>query len=352
MLLIDNIIYDLQNYGGITSVWNSILSTLNKEKLPVSVLSSANKFKYPGINVFKSLKDRKLPLLLRRYLDVNIDGVDVFHSSYFRVHKSKKVKNIVTVHDFTYEKFDKGIRKVIHLKQKKHALKRASAVICVSENTKNDLLEYHPWLAPEIIHVIYNGYNKSVFYPLEKSIVKKGNNYFLSIGGRNVHKNFEFTLELMSMDIVKENNIKLVVVGGGEFTTKELTIIKKNQIENCIIYKSNVSDESLNELYNNAFALIYPSKYEGFGIPPLEALAAGCPVICSNKSSIPEVVEDSGLYINCDEVETAIPHIERLLNKEERNNIKNNGYIQANKFSWEKTGLETMNLYKKLLKTK
>lgn len=348
MLLIDNIIFDLQKFGGVSNVWKAILKELATSNIKhIGVLKSKTENSFTNTHFTNLINDKNLPTILNRYLNVNVKNVDVFHSSYFRIHSNKKVKNIVTVHDFTYEKYDKGWRQWIHLKQKQHALKNASEIICVSKNTKKDLLEYYPKIKAENVHVIYNGFDKNVYYPLNKKTPNQ--NYLLSVGGRNIHKNFNFTLNLMTSQLIKDYDIKLIVVGGGSFNKEEIDFIYNNQLNNRIVHKSAVSDKELNELYNNALALVYPSFYEGFGIPPLEAMAAGCPVISSSTSSLPEVLGDCGLYINVNNPKTAENHIEWLLNKENKEQIITKGLQRASDFSWEKTGIETIQIYNKIL---
>ena len=344
-VLLDNIIFDLQKIGGVSNVWKAILKELNNVDFDFKIIKSKTEFEKPfNDNEQKHIRDIKLPTFLRRYLNISISNVKVFHSSYFRVHKSVDVKNILTIHDFTYEIYDKGLRKWIHLLQKKKSLKRANRIICVSKNTKKDLIKFHPWIDKSIITVIYNGVDNKLFYPLQN---KNSYPYLLSVGGRNIHKNFQFTLNLMTSEKMK--SIKLIVVGGGAFNQDEITFINNNNLKDNIIFKSNVNDEDLNILYNRALALIYPSLYEGFGIPPLEAMSAGCPVICSKTSSLPEVVGDAGLYIDVNNYESTLPYIEVLLNRDRRKEIIANGVKQASKFSWTKTAKETINVYKELL---
>ena len=213
------------------------------------------------------------------------------------------------------------------------------------------MIKFHPWIDDAKIKVIYNGVDNKIFYPLSNKNIYNYS-YLLSVGGRNIHKNFQFTLNLMTSNVIKSNSIKLILIGGGEFNEHEIKFIKKHNLKDRIIHKASVNDEELNILYNGALALIYPSFYEGFGIPPLEAMSSSCPVICSNKSSLPEVVGDSALFIDVNDYKSAFPHIELVLDQSQRNQIIAKGIKQASKFTWEKTAKETINLYKELLDNK
>jgi mannosyltransferase len=347
MVLLDNIIFDLQKLGGITNVWKSILRAAENDSKNKYVLFSSCNGPHINNENIKTLTYKNLPFVLNRYIDIDIAKVKLMHSSYFRIHSDPNVLNVVTVHDHIYEKYDRGLRKYIHLLQKRRAVRRADVIICVSENTKNDLLEFYPEIDENNVTVIYNGVDKNVFF----QIVNKNefSNYVLFVGGRNIHKNFEFVLKFLALPTIERLDIKLIVVGGGDFTKEELVMINKYKLVNRITKKSYVTNHELNVLYNYAIALIYPSFYEGFGIPALEAMSAGCPVILSNTSSLPEVAGLSGLYVDPQRPESALDHINYIMDSEKRSGIILKGINQAEKFSWEKTGINTIELYKKIL---
>ena len=345
MLLLDNIIFDLQKNGGVSNVWKAVLRELNKSGLEFFCIKSKYESQSPYLKNTKFyVKDKSLPVIVKRYLDCTVNNVSVFHSSYFRVHKDDSVINVLTIHDFIYEQYSSGFGKWIHLRQKLHALKKADAIICVSENTKSDLFRFHPWVNKNIVSVIYNGVDKNIFYPLQ---TKSFRSFLLYVGGRGAHKNFDFVLKLMTSKEL--SSIKLVVVGGAKFSKDEMEFISKNDLKDKITHKQNIDDAELNNIYNEALALIYPSYYEGFGIPPLEAMSAGCPVICSGTSSLPEVVGDAGLFVDINNFASALPHIKDLTDPIKRQAIVAKGLIQASKFSWKKTACQTIALYKCLL---
>ena len=275
----------------------------------------------------------------------------MFHSSYFRICKNKSTKNIVTVHDFIYEKYGKGLSKRVHLTQKNHALRNADAIICVSENTKEDLISYSPWIDESIVRVINNGVSND-FYVEENS----GNHhvdiptpYILFVGGRHQHKNFDAVISLMKKETVVSLDLSLVTVGGGVLTQQHELLLSSIIARRKYKHISSVSNSVLRKLYNEAYCFIYPSLYEGFGIPPLEAMACGCPVICSDSSSIPEVVGDAGLLFNPHKIEEAEEYISKLKNENYRNLVIQTGLNRSRKLSSENTGKNTVDLYKEFI---
>ena len=261
----------------------------------------------------------------------------VFHSSYYRYCKNKNAVNITTVHDFIYEYFRHDLKSKLHKTQKKNAIKNSHGVICNSENTKKDLLIFCPDYKG-MIKVIYSGLSED-YYCLD--IPRKKNVIF--IGARTGYKNFDYSLEL----IKKFPELKLQIVGGGELTEKEKMLLK-NKIPNSYEYYCNLSNKELNLMYNEAKYLLYPSLYEGFGVPVVEAQAAGCPVVCCNVSSLPEVAGDAALYITGKNIEEDLGLISSLDNIKVYTTYAKKGVDNCKKFSWKKCAEETNNFYKEV----
>lgn len=349
MILLDNIIFELQKHGGISNYWIAVLiEAIKEENLTIHFLQSSKVDRW-DIPINKQANEKNIPLLLRRYIDVNTPNCNIFHSSYLRIHKNPKVKNIVTIHDFIQEKFDTGLRQKIHIAQKKHAIKNASKIICVSHNTKNDLINYYPGVNPTDIEVIYNGVDNNIFKPIKNLPLNENKPKLIYIGSRAIHKNFKTALQAICTKEAKKIGLQLLLIGGGELTKAEKENIKANKIESKIELKLGLSNQEINYYLNTAFAFIYPSLYEGFGIPPLEAMSAGCPVICSNAASLPEVVGDASLLFNPNDSDMFDVYISKLQDSAFRNELIEKGAAQARKFSWEKTGRETVQIYKSML---
>lgn len=341
-IIYDNIIFSLQNAGGISNYWFQLSYRLLKSSYNVKFIERRNSKNLYRIelntinnNVIRSIY---FPLLIDRFLNIQttLNEKFIFHSSYNRITKNINAIQVLTVHDLIHEKFYTGLRKHLHVYQKKIAIKNASHIIAVSENTKNDLLSFYPSIKEENITVIYNGVSEQ-FTCLQEI----NENYILYIGSREKYKNFRTIVQLLST--FKE--FKLVIVGSklSIEETEHLNSFLKDRWE----IHTGLSNDDLNILYNKAFALLYPSSYEGFGIPLLEAMRAGCPFIALNNSSIPEVAGEAGIILDkltIDSLSTAFADIK--LNREI---IKSKGFIQSKKFSWDKSYKETVSLYEKLL---
>ena len=331
MLIYDDIIYDLQKSGGISAYWDNLKKEIQKQ----FVINSLN-----GNNL---LRDSILPLSIQRYLNfkINYTSKNILHSSYYRISKNRNSKNIVTVHDFVYEYYSFGIKKMIHVLQKKNAILNADRIICISENTKKDLLKFYPTIGERKIKVVYHGVSEEFFkIKKDKSILENPNlNNLIFVGKRNGYKNFQILIDYLS----NNHDYNLILVGGGSLSKKEKKALKNISYQ----HHQNISNSELNSLYNNSIALIYPSLYEGFGLPIIEALKAGCPVICNDGSSTKEIGDRYVLKgnISADFIEKSLKKLENLKFREK---IISDGIEYASNFTWEKTAQKTIELYKEL----
>lgn len=349
-IYLDNIIYSLQQAGGISNYWHEISAFLirhQQHSLSDQVHfiersdAARNLFrKELKIPVTSLIQERRMPLKIARYLPigVKVSRGSIVHSSYYRTQVSAGVKQVVTVHDFTYEFYNKGLRKSVHTLQKKKALFAAEGIICISENTKSDMLKLYPNLEQKNIEVIYNGAN-DLFYPVSEK--DTSSNYVVFVGDRNGYKNFDFAVRF-----VKElKNTLLYIVGGGGLKKNEEEQLLK-LLPNKFRKFDNVSIHELNSIYNNARFLIYPSEYEGFGIPVMEAMKSGCPVIAFNNSSIPEIISTPDLMMEELNIDHALQISDYIdLN---RDRIIRKGLEKSADFTWDKCSTSVLNFYKKI----
>lgn len=345
-LFLDSIIFSLQRAGGISVYWNEILK---RAALEWPIVATG----WPNDNLFSDGRQLEretfLSPPLARYLPYRrrIGERSIFHSSYFRFSPERDVCNVTTVHDLTYEKFSKGPKKWVHVAQKAAALRNSSVIICVSENTRSDLIKFYPSVLDKEIKVIYNGVSDE-FYELRSegsyldSFSSIRSEYIIYVGGRQWYKDFQSFIDILSA----RPELLGVVVGGGGFS--DLETISMRSVKDRILHKIAPSNCELNKLYNGALALIYPSQYEGFGIPVVEAMRAGCPVIARNTSSIPEVAGDAAILLdNCSTPEF-LAALNAVSQAENRAKFRHLGFHQGRKFSWDECYELTSGVYRDL----
>ncbi len=222
-------------------------------------------------------------------------------------------------------------------------ISKAKFIIAVSENTKKEILHFYNCPEEKII-VIHNGYDVDAYLPIEenKSVIQKKyglSNYLLAVGPTYPHKNFEILIDAyseMNKDFKRQHPL-LIAGGKEEYLNLLKDYVKKGYCQDHIFFTGYVPLELMPSLYREAFALVFPSLYEGFGIPLLEAMACGCPVITSNTSSMPEVGGNAVIYFDpCDKdsLKTAIEKLASSDDLREKMIIK--GLEQVKQFSWKK----------------
>ena len=286
--------------------------------------------------------------------------IDHGYSHLIRYPLNKK-NTIVTVHDIipilAWRGFIPNFRypnKPRLVEYSINSLKNAAHIIAVSQNTKKDLIE-HCGIKNDNISVIYNGCNSS-FKPLQKSQREQLRNnkfkfprdsFLMLITGEG-YKNHETTLKILKELRSKKKNIYLVRLGPKNQNWENL----KNyfSLNQYIIEFSGLELNVVSELYTAVDCLLFPSWYEGFGFPPLEAMANGLPVVASNVSSIPEVVGDAGLLYNPDDIEGMIKGITSIMNdKKTKDELINKGIKQSSLFTWENSIKKLINVYRSVI---
>lgn len=358
-IILDNIIYCLQKNGGISVYWGELTKRFlaNTRRNLFFVEQENVNYIRQSLNIPHSfiLKELLVPIFILRYfpLTLQIKEKTIFHSSYYRFSLSRNAINIVTIHDFTYEYFRKGVPKVLHHLQKWMAIKHADGIICISENTKKDLFYFFPNIAAKKrIKVIYNGVSQSYHPQIIKSLNGKlsflnGKKIILFVGTRIKYKNFNLAVDAINL----LSDYTLVIIGGDKLKKKEIDYLNLKLYRRYFHFLY-LEESELNILYNIAHCLLYPSGYEGFGIPIVEAMKAGCPVVTTNKSAIPEVAGDVALMVKNMSPDEFVKKIFLLENKERREEIKLKGFEQAKKFNWDKCADEVIKFYQELYDNK
>lgn len=260
---------------------------------------------------------------------------------------------VITVHDvarFRFRLTKETLSERIGLWLDKRGIKGANLIIAVSQFTKRDLIELLK-VPPDKVAVVYNGINHRVFYPREKRPLSPP--YLIYAGSERPRKNLGRLLEAFAKLKREFPELKLVKVGEAgrdpRFRQATLAKIKELGLEGEVIFMGHLRDGKLAEYYSGALCMVYPSLYEGFGFPPLEAMACGCPVAASRTTSIPEVVGDAGLLFDPRNVEEMAETIKRIITDEElRKKLIEKGLERSKRFTWQRAAERTWQLYRRL----
>jgi glycosyltransferase involved in cell wall biosynthesis len=235
-----------------------------------------------------------------------------------------------------------------HTSQNKRVLAaRASRIIAVSEHTKSEIITLLG-IKGSMIDVIPHAATLSA-PGLKHPNILLPDEYILYVGKRNTYKNFPTLLQALHSIRSSGRISSLICAGGGLLTKHELTEIERLNLKEAVS-QMNANDDLLAYLYSKAKAFVYPSLYEGFGIPVLEAFACGCPAILSNRTSLPEVGGNAARYFDPEDVGSLVSSLlEVLKNKDLAEDMKKNGIERAKLFSWKKTAKQTLETYHKVV---
>lgn len=278
-------------------------------------------------------------------------GADLLHRTYYsRSLRPSGAKVVVTVFDLIHEvspQYFSAHDRAAALKSP--AVADADAVICISQSTANDLQRLLN-VPSEKISVIHLGFS-SVFAQAEPTAsAAAARPYLLYVGQRTGYKNFARMLEAYGASPRLSQDFDLVTFGGSPLGSGEVAQIDELKLRPNAVRHHVGGDHELARAYAGARALVYPSEYEGFGIPLLEAMSAGCPVICSNVSSMPEVAGDAAEYFDPRDVEAIRLAVERVVYDDENHaQLVRRGYLRCKKFSWQRCANEHLDVYKHLL---
>lgn len=355
--------------GNCTYIRNLVEALLKIDHDNIYFLYVTN-ISYPYYEQFKRIKNVhlclikpnnpfiRIPLLGLKTL---IDKIDVLHVQYIAppFHRGKLV---VTIHDISYLHFPECFRKFEQFYLKiliPINIKKADKILTVSEYSRKDIIRNYN-VPSNKIRVTHDAV-KPIFKPLKN--LKKGNEilkhykisdkFILFVGRIDARKNIPVLIKsFISLKQTEKIPHKLVIAGKEDFLPKQtLWDIELLQHRKEIIFTGYLQEDYLPLFFNLAEVFVYPSLYEGFGLPCLEAMACGCPVISSNNSSIPEVVGDAGLLVNpCDANEIASAIYRVILDDKLKLKMQTKGFKQARKFDWEITAVKTLEVYKKISK--
>ena len=363
-ILFDYQAFSLQRYGGISRYFINLYRGFESGGIDCSLnmLYSENYY----LNELRAEHNRNLlkgffKNRVKRYSRWNkryalailpFTEFDIFHPTYYDPYFIKKVRKpvVVTVHDMIHEKFPQLFTDAQQIiADKKKVIERADAVICISNATKKDLLDIYPVYAGKV-HVVHHGYFDKT--QTSQTLHHKLNlpaNYLLFVGERWHYKNFINLILGVKNILNKYPDLHLICVGGGSFSNSEISLLAENAITSQC-YQVTADENLLNILYQNAKAFVFPSLDEGFGLPVLEAFAAGCPVIMSNTNVFKEVGGHAALYFDPNDNEDIEDKISQVLfSTNQQACMKEKGKERLKQFSATRCIEQTIQVYKTLI---
>lgn len=356
-VLFDYQTFSMQKYGGISRYFANLhfgLNSIEGTESELGLLFSDNAYikndELP-LGVFnnfikKESRRYKYNKWYCKYL-LKQNDLDVFHPTYYHPYflKSLKKSFVLTVHDMIYELFPEYFATEPYKFYKENLIKRADHIIAISECTKNDIQKFYN-IGDNKISVVHHGYQMQTnnigpnFYPVDGA-------YILFVGDRFGYKNFNFFIKAAAPIILKYS-IKLICAGGGIFNSEEGRLINKLGMTNNIQQLA-VNDDQLMHLYRHADAFVYPSLYEGFGLPVLEAFFNNCPVIVSNTSALPEVAGNAAEYFNPADEQSIAFAIEQVLSSKDKQDVmREKGRARLKLFSFDSCLQKTLKVYQSL----
>jgi len=371
-IVVDPQIFNIQKYGGISRYYKEVFTHLKRRNdmdiiLPLfnsdnvylansDLLISEKKtmaFLIKALNVL-GISTRTLnKKLMDEQIKITFDqgNFDLFIPTYYDSYFLKFIGNkpfVLTVYDMIHELFPQyfldDVSKVSV--NKKILLEKATKIIAVSNNTKKDILNVYPHIDESKIEVIYHGSSICVN---NNVVVDLPENYILFVGVRDYYKNFIFLVEAIHELLMFDSSLKLICAGGGDFKDEEIKFLKTMNLQEKVLQRD-FDEKQLGMFYKNAKCFIFPSMYEGFGIPVLESMACGCPIVLSNSSSFPEVAGDAGIYFDVTSKEDLVSKVRLVLNDDDfRNEYVLRGLNQAKRFTWDIAASQCAELYKKAI---
>tara|TARA_B100000795_G_scaffold268984_1_gene257106 strand:+ start:1455 stop:2528 length:1074 start_codon:yes stop_codon:yes gene_type:complete len=345
-----------QKIGGISRYYVNLVSQLNLNNVDAKIFAPLNKNlylkelhkKYKTSNYLSRFPESKILYFINESLSnlcINSSKPDIVHETYYskNIEKLKGYKKVVTIYDLIHEKFHENYSKS-KINEKNNTIKSADHFICISKKTQQDFIKYYN-VSIDKTSVVYLGSNHFNINE-EKSNENELSNYVLYVGSRKKYKNFQILHNALNQ-INKNIKLKLICFGGEKIENDEIRKIPSN------IHVQQVfgNDNELAKLYKNALCFINTSSYEGFGIPNIEAMYLGCPVLCSDIEVFREICGDSSLYFDPNNPQELAQKIELLIDDKNTSiQLKKKGKAKAQLFTWKNCALDTIDVYDKLVK--
>lgn len=359
-ILYDYQIFQMQNFGGISRYFFELMNNSSTAGFDydLSLLFSSNEYLFESNKGLSGILKVPQNLSSEFYrftnainlqcskLKIKSENFDVFHPTFYEDYFIEKIKKpyVITVYDLINERFPQYFKaNEEFINRKKRLMENATRIIAISENTKKDIVEYFN-IDPAKIDITYLAESLSPVKSLK--VENLPGRYLLFVGKRGGYKNFENMYNGIKDFLIADQDLYLVCAGGGNFSSAEKERFVQDKVDHKIKYVTFTKNEELKYLYENAVCFIFPSLYEGFGIPVLESFASGCVICTSYSSSLMEIGGKAALYFDpnsSDEIKTTV---RKALGLRRENEYVDAGFKELEKYSWKKTTEQTLEVYK------
>jgi glycosyltransferase involved in cell wall biosynthesis len=359
-VLFDHLCFN-QDYGGVSRYFVELIKRIPKEDIILTVKYSNNEYliELPGKRLhsfFSNINFKGKARLIRefgKFFSIPFllkNDFDIYHQTHYDPYAFKylpdKVMKITTIHDmnfWTIPSYYKNNNST--MRNQIISAKKADHIITISNNSKNDICKYLN-IPEEKISVIYHGINILQFNSIVPFELFKP--YILFVGSRNKYKNFEGTIKSFSQLKKMHPDLQLYCAGNPA-SNQEINLLKSFDVLDSVMFFQ-ASDKELIAFYKGAKVFVFPSFYEGFGIPILEAMASNCPVALSNTSCFPEIAQDAAAYFDPYNIDDITSTIDIILSDENySSSLKKKGAKRVKDFSWDKSVKEHLKIYQSLL---
>ncbi|BAV07189.1 Glycosyltransferase involved in cell wall bisynthesis [Filimonas lacunae] len=380
-ILFDSQAFDMQRYGGVSRLYASLFEGLNNTKenleytIPIGQTNNAyllsmpqfadEKYRVTGLAAVKDFKGKKALVKLLGKVDPNSSyskvvrelkkqEFDIFHPTYYNPYFLKylgKKPYVLTVYDMIHELYPQYFKVDRAAAFKKKVIPPATRIIAISEHTKQDLMRlYH--IPEDRVDVVHLGNSLQPVTEMPSGMPALPERYVLYVGSRAKYKNFEGFMKAVIPLLKADKSLHVIAAGGysvnNNFSGDELAWFAKEGISEQLTQMS-INDQKLAYLYQNALCFVFPSLYEGFGIPALESFACCCPAVLSTASSLPEVGGEAALYADPHNEEELRHQIASLINDQAlRETMVAKGKERLKLFSWEQAAAKTIEIYKRI----
>lgn len=372
-VLYDHQVFSYQVYGGVSRYHCELMAAFDRAREPsfsLGVAETPNEYLaragfFAGKRVEKQGVAGFFRAFARNELQTHLAARrrehDVFHPTFYSpsvLRNIRGAKLVVTVHDMIPETFPEMFdvtsaygRFVTKrwIDGKRMLCERADSILAVSEQTKRDVVAFYG-IDPSRVTVTYLGVDNKLTGGADRPVPDGfPARYFLYVGTRNMYKNFPLLVEACAPLVAADSSLGIVCVGGGALSADEQALLAKHGIAGRVVQRD-VRDDELASCYAHALALVFPSRYEGFGIPILEAFACGTPAVLAKASCFPEIGGDAALYFDPDDAAGLREQLRRVIDDETlRASLVERGRARASAFTWEATAAKTLAAYRRVV---